>query len=74
MKYKDKHVEAVLNKIKTRSEVGIKKYNTTLEREDYTFLDWVTAAQEEMLDGALYLQVLRDRFENDLKNVQNMQD
>lgn len=71
---KDRHVEAVIEKMRSRSEVGYKKYGTNLERTDYTFLDWVVAAQEEMLDGALYLQVLRDRFENDLKNTQNIQD
>jgi hypothetical protein len=54
----DKHVYSVIQKIKTRSETGIKKYDTTLEREDLTLVDWLQHAQEEAMDLANYLEVI----------------
>lgn len=53
---KDTIVESVLDKYKSRSEVGIKKYNTTLDRNDLSFLDWLTHLQEEMMDSTLYIE------------------
>ena len=46
MNMKDKIVELIINKFKERSEVGIKKYKTTLERTDLTTLEWLQHAQE----------------------------
>ena len=34
---KDKYVQAVKEKFEQRSQTGIKKYNTSLEREDLSF-------------------------------------
>ena len=59
---KDKHVESVINRFKERSEVGIKKYNTTLERNDLSKLDWVQHAQEEAMDFILYLERLKQEL------------
>jgi hypothetical protein len=36
--------------------VGIKKYNTTLERTDLDLKDWLQHAYEEALDMANYLK------------------
>ncbi|TXG83887.1 MAG: hypothetical protein E6R13_03555 [Spirochaetes bacterium] len=55
----DSIVESVINKFKQRSEVGIKKYNKTLDREDLSELDWINHAQEELMDGILYLEKLK---------------
>jgi hypothetical protein len=52
-------VQSVINKFKQRSEVGIKKYNTTLDREDLTKQDWIEHAQEEAMDLILYLEKLK---------------
>jgi hypothetical protein len=38
----DKNVLNVMARFKERSEVGIKKYKTTLERTDLTTLEWLT--------------------------------
>ena len=54
----DKHVEAVREKMRERSQRGISKYGVTLERTDLTTLDWLRHAQEESMDFSLYLQVL----------------
>lgn len=56
---KDSVVQSVINKFKQRSEVGIKKYNTTLDREDLTREQWIEHAQEEAMDLILYLEKLK---------------
>jgi hypothetical protein len=50
--------EQVCFKILKRSEVGEKKYGTTMERKDLSKLDWLKHAQEEAMDLAVYLQKL----------------
>ena len=55
----DSVVQSVINKFKQRSEVGIKKYNTTLDREDLTDKEWINHAQEEAMDLILYLEKLK---------------
>jgi hypothetical protein len=57
---KDKYVNRVLNRFKERSEVGIKKYSTTLERNDLSILEWLTHLQEELMDATLYIERLKD--------------
>ena len=54
----DKHVYSVIQKIKTRSEAGLKKYGVTLERDDLTLVDWLEHAQQEAMDLANYLEVI----------------
>lgn len=56
---KDSIVESVINQFKQRSEVGIKKYNTTLDRTDLKPLEWLQHLQEELMDGILYLERLK---------------
>ena len=58
----DKIVLNVLARFKQRSEVGINKYNTTLERTDLTTLEWLTHAQEEAMDFVLYLERLKHEY------------
>jgi uncharacterized coiled-coil DUF342 family protein len=55
MEMKDSIVESVRQDLLDRSEVGIKKYNTTLDREDLDLFDWIEHTRQELLDGALYL-------------------
>jgi hypothetical protein len=56
----DKYVDRVLSRFKERSEVGIKKYSTTLERNDLNVLEWLTHLQEELMDATLYIERLKD--------------
>lgn len=53
---KDSVVEEVRLDLKKRSKIGIKKYNTTLDRTDLSLEDWLQHAYEETLDKALYLK------------------
>jgi len=57
---KDSIVEEVINKFNQRSEVGIQKYKTTLERKDLTFIEWLTHLQEELMDATLYIERLKN--------------
>lgn len=63
---KDKYVQAVKEKFEQRSQVGIKKYNTSLEREDLNLLDWLTHLQEELMDATLYVEKLKSYAKEDL--------
>jgi len=58
----DKIVLRVLSRFSERSQVGITKYNTTLERTDLSTLEWLTHAQEEAMDFVLYLERLKDEY------------
>jgi hypothetical protein len=61
----DSIVESVIDKIKSRSEVGIKKYGVTLDRTDFTTIQWIDSAIEEQMDNILYLTRLKkDLIEN----------
>jgi len=55
----DSIVTLVIEKFKKRSEVGLKKYGTTLDRTDLNFLDWANHMQEELMDAILYLERLK---------------
>lgn len=50
----------VVSKILERSNVGLSKYGTTMERSDLSRLDWLVHAQEEAMDMAVYLEKLID--------------
>ena len=65
----DQIVLRVLSRFNERSQVGIKKYNTTLERTDLSTLEWLTHAQEEAMDFVLYLERLKDEFSNKERNI-----
>lgn len=58
----DSIVESVVKKFKSRSDVGIKKYGTTLDRSDINFDGWAEHLQQELMDGILYLERLRKEF------------
>lgn len=53
---KDTIIEEVRADLLRRSEVGIKKYNTTLDRKDLSLRDWLNHAYEECLDQSAYLK------------------
>jgi hypothetical protein len=63
METTDSVVAAVIKKFIERSELGKKKYGVTLDRTDLKMLDWITHAQEELMDGILYLEKLKKTAE-----------
>jgi hypothetical protein len=56
MKKTDRIVVEVVDKFQQRSEVGIRKYNTTLEENNRD--NFFVHLQEELMDATLYLQKL----------------
>jgi anthranilate/para-aminobenzoate synthase component II len=60
---KDSVVYRIAQLLKNRSETGIRKYGTTLDRTDLEVKQWIDHAIEEALDLALYLE----RVKNELK-------
>ena len=70
----DPIVLAVMSKLSNRSQVGMLKYGKALDRPDYTTLQWLEHAQEELLDAANYFEVLirRLKLENDMNNRQTL--
>jgi len=58
----DKIVLRVLARFNERSQVGITKYNTTLERTDLSTLEWLQHLQDELMDATLYIERLKDEL------------
>ena len=59
----DPIVKQVTDKFLQRSEVGIKKYGTTLHENNTD--DFFNNLQEELMDAILYLQKLKNENENE---------
>lgn len=55
----DPIVEAVREKLKQRSAVGIKKYGTTLAENNTD--DFLNHLQEELMDSILYIEKLKNK-------------
>ena len=58
----DKVVTKVINSFRERSEQGINKYGTTLQRDDLSPLEWMQHLQEELMDATLYIEVLKSKL------------
>jgi hypothetical protein len=63
-KMKDTIVESVIKQFKDRSEVGVAKYGVTLNRKDLSTLEWLKHLQEELMDATLYIERLKQEFNN----------
>lgn len=61
---KDSIVESVITQFKARSERGIDKYGVTLDRTDLSALEWLKHLQEELMDATLYIEKLKQEFNN----------
>ena len=60
---KDTVVYRIASLLRSRSETGIRKYGTTLDRTDLEVKQWIDHAIEESLDHALYLMKLKDELD-----------
>jgi hypothetical protein len=59
---KDTVVYRIASLLRSRSETGIRKYGTTLDRTDLEVKQWIDHAIEECLDQALYLMKIKDEL------------
>lgn len=60
----DSVVDTILNKFVDRAEMGLTKYSNTLDRKDLSKLEWINHAQEELMDGILYLERLKQEIDD----------
>jgi len=65
----DKIVTEVIDKFKQRSEIGIKKYGTTLEDNNLSIDEWLNHAIEEQMDNILYLTKLKKELNKSIKQL-----
>lgn len=62
----DSVVTSIIQKFTDRAVFGKKKYGTDLDRKDLSTTEWINHAQEELMDGILYLEKLKQ--ENEQRN------
>lgn len=55
----DPVVQSVIERFQQRSELGQKKYGTTLDGNNLPFLSWVQHMQDELMDAILYLEKMK---------------
>ena len=71
MDFRDPVVKRVVEKFRTRSDVGFEKYGTTLDEERTTkmkgLMKYLIDIQEELMDAILYIQTAQE----ELKDVLN---
>ena len=60
---KDQVVLYVMAKYAERSATGLRKYGTTLDREDLTLDQWINHLLEELMDATLYLSRIKKEIE-----------
>ena len=75
---RDKIIEQVINKIKSRSDVGFKKYKVTLHQDEQPLNVWLTHIQEELMDAVNYIEkakmVLQEEIEEAMLNQAKQMD
>lgn len=59
--------QSVIDLINRRAKIGEKKYETTMERNDLTFMEWMQHLQEEMLDASIYIEKLKSELIKEAK-------
>ena len=68
IKFRDPVVERVVDKFVSRSDVGFKKYGTTLHEERTQkikgLIKYLNDIQEELMDAVLYIQTAREEIED----------
>ncbi len=66
--FRDPVVERVVEKFVDRSNVGYKKYGTTLHEERVTKLKglckYINDVQEELMDAILYIQAAKEEIQD----------
>jgi predicted ATP-dependent Lon-type protease len=55
----DSIVTRIIDRFKSRAEMGNKKYNTDLDRKDLTVGEWIQHLQDELHDAYLYSEKLK---------------
>ena len=59
----DKNVENVVSQLRDREKRGLSKYGVNTERTDLSTLEWLQHLQEELMDGAVYIEKLKKELQ-----------
>ena len=63
IKRTDSIVDSIIDQFVERAAFGKAKYNTDLDREDLSILEWIEHAKQEHMDAILYLEKLKKTVE-----------
>jgi hypothetical protein len=63
IKRTDSIVDSIIDQFVDRAAFGKQKYNTDLDREDLSILEWIEHAKQEHMDAILYLEKLKKTVE-----------
>ena len=63
IKKTDSIVDSIIDQFVERAAFGKEKYNTDLDREDLSILEWIEHAKQEHMDAILYLEKLKKTVE-----------
>ena len=70
VEFRDPVVYRVVEKFKERSDIGFKKYGTTLHEERTTkmkgLMKYLVDIQEELMDAILYIQTAQEELKDQL--------
>ena len=66
---RDKIIERVINKIKSRSDVGYRKYGVTLKDDEQSLDTWLNHIQEELMDAVNYIEKARDVLTDEIEEA-----
>jgi len=73
VEFRDPVVKRVVEKFRTRSDVGFEKYGTTLDEERTTkmkgLMKYLIDIQEELMDAVLYIQTAQEELKDILDEV-----
>lgn len=62
MSHLDSVVTSIIHKFTERAKFGKTKYGTDLDRTDLSTIQWIEHAQDELMDGILYLEKLKQQM------------
>ena len=61
--------ENVCDRIRQRASLGLRKYGTSMERNDLIMMEWLQHLQDELLDASIYVEKLKSIHANTAKNT-----
>ena len=71
--FRDPVVKRVVDKFRTRSDEGFRKYGTTLDEERTTkmkgLMKYLVDIQEELMDAILYIQTAQEELKDILDEI-----
>lgn len=68
----DVNVENVVQSLRTREEAGLQKYGVNTERTDLSTMEWLQHLQEELMDGAVYIEKLKSELKEPKHNIRDI--